>query len=105
MVKLKTIGIILLLLIIPIVSVAEYAVQVLIQGTVGDFSKTSRDYEIDGNIYHFPQDIILENSAGKQITFDHIRGGSAVKVIGEKIIGPTVAADKVVYNKIILLKK
>ena len=95
MLKIKTFGIFIIFFLIPVLSGADYTLPVVIQGTIGDFSKQSRNYEIDGKIYHFPQNIVLENRHGNRISFDHIKPGSAVKVIGEKNIGAFNTVDNV----------
>ena len=105
MFKIKVFGLFIIFILTPLLSAADYTIPVVIQGTIGDFSKQSRNYEIDGKIYHFPQNIVLENRHGKRIAFDRIRPGSAVKVMGEKTIDTLNTGDRVTYKKIILINQ
>lgn len=102
--KTKMVLCVVLMLMLPAVSQAQYTVEVYIQGTVGDFSTISRDYEINGEIYDFPNTIILVDTAGREISFDRIQSGSLIKVIGEKIIGGS-RSGTTEWKKIILLKE
>ena len=91
-------------LLLPFFTSAEYTIPVIVQGKIGDFSRMSRDYEIDGNIYHFPADIVLVDKNGAPISFDRLKAGSVIKVVGEKTIG-TYKKKPVKFMKIILLKE
>ena len=94
-----------LVLLLPMVSYAQYTVEVSVQGTVGDFATSSRDYVIDGQMYDLPNTIKLFDTAGNQLDdFDRIKGGSVIKVIGEKIIGGSENGT-IKWKKIILIKE
>ena len=102
--KTKMMLCVVLVLLLPAVSQAQSTVDAYIQGTVGDFSTLSRDFEIDGQIYDFPNTIILLDNTGKALPFDRIKPGSRIKVIGEKTIGGS-RSGTIEWKKIILLKE
>lgn len=93
-----------LLLLLPAICAAANTVEVSIQGAVGDYSTLSRDYEIDGKIYDFPNTIILVDTAGRGLSFDRIKPGSIIKAIGDKIIGGS-QSGAVEWKKIILIRE
>ena len=90
-------------LLLPGLLCAEYSIPVMIQGTIGDYSKTSRNYEIDGHIYSLPKNISLEDKNGNRISFNKLKSGSVVQIFGEKKVG-TLEKDPVVFNKIVLIR-
>jgi len=102
--KTKMMLCVILMLLLPAVCSAQDTVEVYIQGSVGDFSTLSRDYEIDGHIYDFPNTIILVDTADRKLPFDRLKSGSLIKVIGEKIIGGSLSGT-IEWKKIILLKE
>ncbi len=92
------------LLLIPNFAPADQAKTIEIQGFIGDSAPKSRTYEVDREIYVFDQDITIESESGEVLTFADLKGGTEIKIIGEKISGPKVQ-EKVKYIKIIVLKK
>ena len=90
------------LLLMPSVIYAQTTEQVYIQGTVGDFSTSSRTYEINGTIYDFPNAIVLVDASGNDLTFDQIKAGSLIKVIGDKALDGA-GRGTIEWKKIILL--
>lgn len=93
-----------LLLLLPSATIAEYRIPIKIEGRIGDFAPKSRTYEIDGKIYRFQKDIIIEDQYGRRLTFNDLKGGLFIKIIGEKIIGRH-QKEKIELNKIIIMKK
>jgi hypothetical protein len=93
------------LLLIPALITAEPNKTIEIQGIIGDSAPRSRTYEVDRKIYQFDQDIIIQNEAGEILDFDALRGGTEIKIIGEKTADPTVKGkEKIKYIRIIVLK-
>jgi hypothetical protein len=102
--KEKIVGLsLMMILLIPGLLCAEYSIPIMVQGTIGDYSKTSRNYEIDGRIYSLPKNISLEDKSGNRISFNKLRSGSVVQILGEKTIG-TLEKNPVVFNKIVLVR-
>ena len=102
--KVKMMFYVVSVVLLPVICAAQHTADVSIQGTVGDFSALSRDYEIDGKIYDFPNTIILVDTAGTRLPFDRIKPGALIKVIGDKIIGGA-QSDAVEWKKIILIRQ
>lgn len=102
--KRQILSLIFLLLLLPIATTAENRIPIKIEGRIGDFAKKSKTYEINGEIYQFQANIIIENQYGRRLTFDDLEGGLFIKIIGEKII-ETGQREKIEFNKIIVMKK
>jgi ribosome biogenesis SPOUT family RNA methylase Rps3 len=93
------------LLLIPAFTVAEPDKTIEIQGIIGDSAPRSRTYEVDRKIYQFDEDIIIQNEAGEILGFDALRGGTEIKIIGEKIADPKAKGkEEIKYIRIIVLK-
>ena len=93
-----------LLLLLPIVANAEYKIPVIVEGHIGDFAPKSRIYEVNGHFYQLPGNIVIQNRDGERLSFGHLKGGTIVKIIGEKIVGPN-ENSKILFNKIVIMKK
>ena len=94
------------LLLIPAFTTAEPAKTIEIQGIIGDSAPRSRTYEVDRKIYQFDEDIIIQNEAGEILDFHALRGGTKIKIIGEKIADPKAKGkEEIKYIRIIVLKK
>ena len=95
----------LVLLLIPAFTTAEPDKTIEIQGIIGDSAPQSRTYEVDRKIYQFDEDIIIQNEAGEILGFDALKGGTEIKIIGEKTADPTAKTkEKIKYIRIIVLK-
>ena len=94
-----------LLLLFPVIAMAEEGTETFeIKGVIGDFATGARVYEISGEIYEFDEDITIQTQDGEALTFADLRGGMAIKIIGEKSYGPD-GKEEVKYVKIIVTKK
>ena len=94
------------LLFIPAFATAEPAKTIEIQGIIGDSAPRSRTYEVDRKIYQFDEDITIQNESGEILGFEALKGGTAIKIIGEKIFDPKAKTkEKIKYLRIIVLKK
>jgi hypothetical protein len=93
------------LLFIPALAKAEPDKTIEIQGKIGDSAPQSRTYEVDRKIYQFDQDITIQNESGEILGFDALKGGTEVKIIGERIFDPKAKTkEKIKYLRIIVLK-
>ena len=92
------------LLLIPNLAPADQVKTIEIQGFIGDFARQGRIYEVSGKLYKFDEDIVIQAQDETPLTFSALKGGTEIKIIGEKISGPKVE-EKVKYIKIIVLKK
>ena len=93
------------LLLVPAFTAAEPAKTIEIQGVIGDFAPQSHTYEVGRKIYHFDEDITIQNESGEILGFDALRGGTKVKVMGEKTGDPKgKGKEKIKYTKIVVLK-
>ena len=94
-----------LILIFPACAYSEHTIPVIIQGTIGDYSKKAHKYEIDGKIYRFPAGIPLEDTHGNRISSDRLKSGVNVKIIGEKTLGNLRdnTNNTIEFTKIILM--
>jgi hypothetical protein len=93
------------LLVIPAFIAAEPNKTIEIQGIIGDSAPQSRTYEVGRKIYQFDEDITIQNESGEILGFDALRGGTEVKIIGEKIFDPKAKTrEKIKYLRIIVLK-
>ena len=94
------------LLLIPAFTGAEPNKTIEIQGIIGDFAPQSRIYEVDRTIYQFDQDITIQNESGEILGFEALKGGTEIKIIGEKFFDPKAKSkEKIKYLRIIVLKK
>ena len=94
------------LLLIPAFAKAEADKTVEIQGTIGDSAPQSRTYEVDRKIYQFDEDITIQNESGEILGFAALKGGTEIKIIGEKTFDPKAKTkEKIKYIRIIVLKK
>jgi hypothetical protein len=92
------------LLLVPTFAAAGQAETIEIRGVVGDSAPQSRTYEVDSEIYHFDQDIVIQNESGESLTFAALKGGAEIKIIGEKISEPkSRSRGKIKYTRIIVL--
>jgi len=93
------------LLLIPNFTTAEPAKTIEIQGIIGDFAPDGRIYEVSGKLYKFDEDIIIQTQDGTPLTFAELKGGTAIKIIGEKTFDPKAKTkEKIKYIRIIVLK-
>ncbi len=65
-------------------------------GTIGDAADDARMYEINGTIYTFPPDLLIEDQYGKVLTFQALKLGVRVKVVGVK------TKDVMVFEKVVV---
>ena len=94
------------LVFIPAFIGAEPNKTIEIQGIIGDFAPDGRIYEVSGKLYKFDQDIMIQGQDGTVLTFADLKGGTEIKIIGEKIFDPkNKAKEKIKYLRIIVLKK
>jgi hypothetical protein len=94
------------LLLIPALTGAEPNKTIEIQGIIGDFAPDGRIYEVSGKLYTFDQDILIQTQDGTVLTFAELKGGTEIKIIGEKIFDPkNKTKEKIKYLRIIVLKK
>ena len=94
------------LLLIPAFTGAKPNKTIEIQGIIGDFAPDGRIYEVSGKLYKFDQDIMIQGQDGTVLTFADLKGGTEIKIIGEKIFDPkNKAKEKIKYLRIIVLKK
>ena len=94
------------LLLIPNFTTAEPQKTVEIQGIIGDSAPQSRTYEVDRKIYQFDEDITIQNQSGEILSFAALKGGTEIKIIGEKAFDPKAKTkEKIKYIRIIVLKK
>jgi hypothetical protein len=94
------------LLLIPNFTAAEPNKTIEIQGIIGDSAPQSRTYEVDRKIYQFDEDIAIQNESGEILGFDALKGGTEIKIIGEKTSDPKAKTkEKIKYLRIIVLKK
>ena len=91
------------LLFIPGFALAESTETFEIKGVIGDSAPQSRIYEIDGKIYQFNEDVIIQTPSGEALTFADLTGGMRVKIIAEKVYGPD-GKEKINYLRIIAKK-
>ena len=94
------------LLLIPAFTGAKPNKTIEIQGIIGDFAPDGRIYEVSGKLYKFDQDVTIQSQDGTVLTFADLKGGTEIKIIGEKIFDPkNKAKEKIKYLRIIVLKK
>ena len=94
------------LLLIPNFTTAEPQKTVEIQGIIGDSAPQSRTYEVDRKIYQFDEDITIQNQSGEILSFAALKGGTEIKIIGEKTFDPKAKTkEKIKYIRIIVLRK
>lgn len=93
------------LLLIPKLSAGELTKTIETQGIIGDSAPQSRTYEVGRKIYHFNEDITIQDESGEILGFDALKGGIEIKIIGEKTFDPKAKTkDKIKYIRIIVLK-
>jgi hypothetical protein len=93
------------LLLIPNFTTGEPNKTIEIQGIIGDSAPQSRTYEVDRAIYQFDEDITIQNQSGEILGFDALKGGTEIKIIGEKTFDPKAKTkEKIKYIRIIVLK-
>ena len=94
------------LLLIPNFTTAEPNKTIEIQGIIGDSAPQSRTYEVDRKIYQFDEDITIQNQSGEILSFAALKGGTEIKIIGERTFDPKdKIKEKIKYIRIIVLKK
>jgi hypothetical protein len=94
------------LLLIPNFTTAEPPKTIEIQGIIGDFAPDGRIYEVSGKLYKFDEDIMIQTKDGTLLTFAELKGGTEIKIIGEKTFDPKAKTkEKIKYVRIIVLKK
>jgi len=94
------------LLLIPAFITGEPNKTIEIQGIIGDSAPQSRTYEVGGKIYQFDEDITIQNESGEILGFDALKGGTEIKIFGEKTFDPKAKTkEKITYTRIIVLKK
>jgi hypothetical protein len=94
-----------LLLVVPSLATADEVKTIEIRGVIGDSAPQSRTYEVDREIYQFDEDIIIQNESGEVLTFAALKGGTEIKIIGEKISDPKAGSkEKIKYMRIVVLK-
>ena len=92
------------LLLLPNLAHADRPETIEIKGVIGDSAPQSRTYEVDGKIYEFNEDIIIQTPSGDVLTFADLKGGMKIKIIGEKVPGPD-GKEKIRYIRIIVMKE
>ena len=92
-----------IILLLPAFVYAETSIPVTFEGVIGDFAKKSRTYEINGQFYKFPSNIVIQNQKGNRLSFGHLQGGTYVKVYGKKDIAPE--SKKIEYYKVVVYEK
>jgi len=96
----------LILFLLPAFATGEPNKTFEIQGVIGDYAQEDRIFEVDGKIYQFDQDTVVEGLDGTVLSFAHLKGGTEVKIIGEKTFDPKAKIkEKIKYVKVIVLKK
>ncbi len=81
---------------------AGQAIPVVIEGEIGDFAPKARVYEIGGKIYTFREDLGIHTENGKILTFEDLKGGTRVRLIGESAsYGAPPAA--ITFTKIVVM--
>ena len=83
---------------------SETAETIEIMGVIGDSAPQSRIYAVDGKIYKFDENITIQTPSGDPLTFADLKGGTRIKIIGEKVSDPD-GKEKVNYISIIVLAK
>ena len=93
------------LLLIPGLTTGEPEKTIEIQGVIGDFAREDRIFEVDGEIYKFDEDIVIQAQDETVLTFADLNGGVEIKIIGEKTFDPKAKTkEKIKYIRIIVLK-
>jgi len=92
------------LLLIPNLAHAESTETIEIKGVIGDSAPQGRIYAVSGKIYRFDEDITIQTPSGDALTFADLKGGTKIKIIGEKVPGPD-GKETVNYIRIIVMKK
>ena len=94
------------LLLIPGFTTAEPEKTIEIQGVIGDYAQEDRIFEVDGKIYKFDEDIMIQAPDETVLTFAALKGGVEIKIIGEKTFDPkNKTKEKIKFTKIIVLQK
>ena len=94
------------LLLIPNFTEGEPNKTIEIQGSIGDYAQEDRIYEVGGKIYKFDEDTVIQTQDGTVLTFADLKGGTEIKIIGEKTFDPKAKTkEKIKYIRIIVLKK
>jgi hypothetical protein len=94
------------LLLIPNFTRGEPKNTIEIQGIIGDYAQEERIFEVSGKIYQFDKDIVIQAQDGTVLTFADLKGGTEIKIIGEKTADPKAKTkEKIKYITIIVLKK
>jgi hypothetical protein len=92
-----------LFLLFPYGLLAQETAPITTEGYIGDSAPKARIYEINGTMYQFPGNIVIKNQYGKRLTFNDLRGGVRVRIIGEKTVREN-RKSTITYKEIILLK-
>ena len=99
------ITLILPLLLIPGLTSGEPKKTIEIQGVIGDYAQEDHIYEVGGKIYKFEEDIVIEAQDGTVLTFADLKGGTEIKIMGEKTSDPKGKdKEKIKYIRIVVLK-
>jgi hypothetical protein len=95
----------LILLLIPNFTAGEAKKTIEIQGVIGDYAQEDRIFEVNGKIYNFDEDVVIQAPDGAVLTFADLKGGTEIKIIGEKTTDPKgKSKEKIKYIRIIVLK-
>ena len=93
------------LLLIPGLTSGEPKKTIEIQGVIGDYAQEDHIYEVGGEIYQFEEDIVIQAQDGTVLTFANLKGGTEIKIMGEKTDDPKgKGKEKIKYTKIVVLK-
>jgi hypothetical protein len=91
------------LLLIPNLAHADRSETIEIRGVIGDSAPQSRTYEVDGEIYKFDENIIIQTPSGDSLTLADLKGGMKITIIAAKVPGPD-GKEKIRYISIIVMK-
>ena len=89
---------------IPNLAAAEPKKTIEIKGVIGDCAPQGRLYEVSGKIYRFDEDITIQTPSGEVLTFAALKGGTKIRIIGEKVPG-SHGKEEIKYIRIIVMNK
>ena len=90
----------------PNLASAEPEKTVEIKGVIGDCAPEARMYEVNGKLYSFDEDILIQAQDETPMAFADLHGGMSIRIIGVKTGDPKAETkEEIKYIKIIVLKK
>jgi hypothetical protein len=93
------------LLLIPTLATADQVKTIEIQGIIGDFAPDGRIYEVSGKLYKFDEDIVIQAQDETPLTFAALKGGTEIKIIGEKISDSKAGSrEQIKFIRVIVLR-